>query len=142
MERPENLDERQILAAQSLAAGCSNRDASRRAKCSIETIRVWRKQADFNDCIWDYQQQIFQQSFGITSEALPMAVAKLQEIIETDDPDVNASVKVAAIKIMIDSAQKQYETRTIERRIDQLESYAREIAITPITVREISPGTS
>ena len=50
-----------------------------------------------------------------------MAVAKLQEIIETDDPDVNASVKVAAIKIMIDSAQKQYETRTIERRIDQLE---------------------
>jgi len=69
-----------------------------------------------------------------------MAVAKLQEIIETDDPDVNASVKVAAIKIMIDSAQKQYETRTIERRIDQLEDYARQIAVTPITIREISPG--
>jgi len=69
-----------------------------------------------------------------------MAVAKLQEIIETDDPDVNASVKVAAIKIMIDSAQKQYETRTIERRIDQLEDYARQISVTPITIREISPG--
>jgi uncharacterized protein YciW len=43
---------------------------------------------------------------------------------------------------MIDSAQKQYETRTIERRIDQLEDYARQIAVTPITVREISPGKS
>ena len=142
MNRPETLDERQILAAQSLAAGCTVRDAARRAKCTAESIRVWRKRSDFSDCIWHYQQELFQQSFGITSEALPMAIAKLTEIVETNDPDVPVSVKVSAIKILIDSAQKAYETRTIERRIDQLESYARtQSVIETQPIREITPGT-
>ena len=141
MERPETLDERQILAAQSLAAGCNTRDAARRAKCTVEAIRMWRKRTDFMDCIWLYQQELFQQSFGITSEALPMAIAKLTEIVETDDPDVAVSIKVQAIKILIDSAEKAYETRTIERRIDQLESYARtQPVIETQPIREITSG--
>ena len=56
-----------------------------------------------------------------------MAIAKLHEIVSSDDPDVGVGVKVQAIKILIDSAQKQYETRTIERRIEQLEVYARRL---------------
>ena len=74
MQRPDGLNERQILAAQALASGCSWRDAARRAM-PVETIRAWRKQTDFNETIWLYQQEIFQQSFGVTSEALPMAIA-------------------------------------------------------------------
>jgi hypothetical protein len=103
---------------------------------------MWRKRTDFMDCIWLYQQELFQQSFGITSEALPMAIAKLTEIVESDDPDVAVSIKVSAIKILIDSAQKAYETRTIERRIDQLESYARtQPIIETQPIREITSGT-
>ena len=142
MDRPDTLDERQVLAAQALAAGCNMRDAARRAKCTSEAVRMWRKRTDFTDCIWLYQQELFQQSFGITSEALPMAIAKLTEIVETEDPDVPVSVKVQAIKILIDSAQKAYETRTIERRIDQLESYARtQPVIETQPIREITSGT-
>ena len=71
-----------------------------------------------------------------------MAIAKLTEIVETNDPDVPVSVKVSAIKILIDSAQKAYETRTIERRIDQLESYAStQSVIEAQPIREITPGT-
>ena len=140
MQRPDGLNERQILAAQALASGCSWRDAARRAKCSVETIRAWRKQTDFNETIWLYQQEIFQQSFGVTSEALPMAIAKLREIVGSDDPDVSVGVKVQAIKILIDSAQKQYETRTIERRIEQLEGYARSSVIEAQPIRTITPG--
>ena len=119
MQRPDGLNERQILAAQALASGCSWR-MLHVGPCSVETIRAWRKQTDFNETIWLYQQEIFQQSFGVTSEALPMAIAKLREIVGSDDPDMSVGVKVQAIKILIDSAQKQYETRTIERRIEQL----------------------
>ncbi len=36
MERPLGLNEHQILAAQSLAAGMTWRDTARRAKCSVE----------------------------------------------------------------------------------------------------------
>ena len=106
----------------------------------VETIRAWRKQTDFNETIWLYQQEIFQQSFGVTSEALPMAIAKLREIVASDDPDVSVGVKVQAIKILIDSAQKQYETRTIERRIEQLEGYARSSVIEAQPIRTITPG--
>ena len=133
MQRPDGLNERQILAAQALASGCSWRDAARRAKCSVETIRAWRKQTDFNETIWLYQQEIFQQSFGVT-------IAKLREIVGSDDPDVSVGVKVQAIKILIDSAQKQYETRTIERRIEQLEGYARSSVIEAQPIRTITPG--
>ena len=141
MDRPDTLDERQVLAAQALAAGCSWRDAARRAKCTVEAIRVWKKRSDFCDCIWSYQQEIFQQTFGVTSEALPLCVTKLREIVEDDGPDVAVSVKVQAIKILIDSAQKQYETRTIERRIEQLENYAKsQPVIETQPVREIAPG--
>ena len=141
MDRPDTLDERQVLAAQALAAGCTWRDASRRAKCTIEAIRMWKKRSDFQDCIWSYQQEIFQQTFGVTSEALPMAINKLRNIVESEDPDVAVSVKVQAIKILIDSAQKQYETRTIERRIEQLENYAKSQPIIEAKpIREITSG--
>ena len=141
MDRPDGLDERQILAAQALANGCSWRDAARRAKCTAETIRMWRKKDIFNDAVWTYQQEIFQQSFGVISEALPMAIAKLREIMADDDPDVNPNVKVSAIKILIDAAQKQYETRTIERRIEQLEGYARaNVTVETIEARTLAPG--
>ncbi|OUV76398.1 MAG: hypothetical protein CBC91_06370 [Rickettsiales bacterium TMED131] len=140
MDRPEDLNERQILAAQALASGCSWRDTARRAKCSVEAIRGWRKQPAFNDAVWKYQQEIFQQTFGVVSAALPAAIMKLREIVEDDDPDINASVKVQAIKILIDASQKQYETRTIERRIEQLESYARATVVETESVREIPPG--
>jgi hypothetical protein len=102
---------------------------------------MWRKKDIFNDAVWNYQQEIFQQSFGVVSEALPMAIAKLREIVADDDPDVNTSVKVQAIKILIDAAQKQYETRTIERRIEQLEGYARaNVTVETIEARTIAPG--
>jgi len=141
MERPQSLDERQVLAAQALAAGCTWRDAARRAKCTVESIRVWKKQTDFTDCIWEYQQEIFQQAFGVTSEALPTAVNKLRSIVETDDPDIPVSIQVQAIKILIDSCQKQYETRTIERRIEQLENYAKsQPVIEAKPIREITSG--
>jgi transposase len=140
MERPDGLSERQILAAQALASGCSWRDAARRAKCSVEAIRGWRKQTDFNDAVWRYQQEIFQQTFGVVSAALPSAIQKLREIVEDNDPDVNVAVKVQAIKILIDASQKQYETRTIERRIEHLESYARATVVEAEPIREISQG--
>ena len=142
MERPDGLSERQILAAQALASGCSWRDAARRAKCSVEGIRGWRKQTEFNDAVWLYQQEIFQQTFGVVSAALPSAIQKLREIVEDNDPDVNPAVKVQAIKILIDASQKQYETRTIERRIEQLEGYARATVVEAEPVREIPPGTT
>ena len=120
MQRPDGLNERQILAAQALAEWMLAGETLHVERSAVETIRAWRKLTDFNECIWLYQQEIFQQSFGVTSEALPMAIAKLREIVSSDDPDVGVGVKVQAIKILIDSAQKQYETRTIERRIEQL----------------------
>ncbi len=141
MDRPDGLNERQILAAQALASGCSWKDASRRAKCSMEAIRAWRKRTDFNDAVWRYQQEIFQQTFGVVSAALPTAIMKLREIVEEDDPDTPASVKVQAIKILIDASQKQYETRTIERRIEQLESYARATVVEVEPAGAIPPGT-
>ena len=52
----------------------------------------------------------------------------------------SVGVKVQAIKILIDSAQKQYETRTIERRIEQLEGYARQTVIEAEPIRTITPG--
>lgn len=122
MERPKELTERQILAAQSLAAGYTFRDAAKRAKCSTEGIRQWKKLEAFNNAIWDYQQEIFHRSFGVTSEALPDAIRKLREIIDSDEPDIAVNVKVQAIKILIDSAHKQYEARTIERRLETLEA--------------------
>lgn len=122
MERPKELNERQILAAQSLAAGYTFRDAAKRAKCSTEGIRQWKKLPAFNNAIWDYQQEIFHRSFGVTSEALPDAIRKLREIIDSDEPDIAVNVKVQAIKILIDSAHKQYEARTIERRLETLEA--------------------
>jgi len=131
MERPKELNERQILAAQALAAGFTWRDAAKRAKCSTEGIRAWKQLEEFNNAIWDYQQEIFHRSFGVTSEALPDAIRKLREIIDTEDPDVGVNVKVQAIKILIDSAHKQYEARTIERRLETLEAHAQRQALSP-----------
>ena len=117
MQRPDGLNERQILAAQAqqrlFMAGCCTS-----AKCSVETIRAWRKQTDFNETIWLYQQEIFQQSFGVTSEALPMAIAKLREIVGGDDHDVSVGVKVQAIKILIDSAQEAIRDENNQRRVN------------------------
>jgi len=139
MERPKELNERQILAAQALAAGFTWRDAAKRAKCSTEGIRAWKQLEEFNNAIWGYQQEIFHRSFGVTSEALPDAIRKLREIIDTEDPDVGVNVKVQAIKILIDSAHKQYEARTIERRLEQLEANAQREALIPVReVREIT----
>ena len=141
MDKLDGLNERQVLAAQSLAGGLSWRDAARRAKCSVESIRAWKKQERFVDLIWQYQQEMFQQTFGVTTQALPMAIAKLTEIVEGDDRDINPGVKVQACKILIDAAQKQYETRTIERRIEQLETYARaDITIEAQPTGTLPPG--
>tara|TARA_B100000405_G_C16717881_1_gene421541 strand:+ start:154 stop:606 length:453 start_codon:yes stop_codon:yes gene_type:complete len=140
-KKPDGLDERQILAAQALANGCSWRDAARRAKCTSETIRMWRKEDAFNNAVWSYQQEIYQQAFGIVSEALPMAISTLREIVASQDPDVGVNVKVQAIKLLIDASQRQYETRTIERRIEQLEGYARSnVTVETIEARTIAPG--
>lgn len=141
MERPLGLNERQILAAQSLAAGMTWRDTARRAKCSVEAVREWKKHDEFLDAIWGYQQEMFQQSFGATTAALPTAIQKLQRIVEDPDPDLKTSDQIAACKILIDCAQKQYETRTIERRIEQLEKYARaNVTVEAEPIREISAG--
>ena len=140
-KKPDGLDERQILAAQALANGCSWRDAARRAKYTSETIRMWRKEDAFNNAVWSYQQEIYQQAFGIVSEALPMAISTLREIVASQDPDVGVNVKVQAIKLLIDASQRQYETRTIERRIEQLEGYARSnVTVETIEARTIAPG--
>ena len=49
------------------------------------------------------------------------------------------NVKVQAIKILIDSAHKQFEARTIERRIEHLEAYAQRQALNPVgEIREIT----
>ena len=139
MDRPKELNERQVLAAQALAAGFTWRDAAKRAKCSTEGIRAWKQLEEFNNAIWDYQQEIFHRSFGVTSEALPEAIRKLREIIDSEDPDIAVNVKVQAIKILIDSAHKQYEARTIERRIEQLEANAQRQTLNPVgEVREIT----
>lgn len=129
MERPKELSERQILAAQSLAAGYTFRDAAKRAKCSPEGIRQWKMLEAFNDAIWDYQQEIFHRSFGVASEALPDALRKLREMIDSQDPDIAPNVKLQAIKILLDSAHKQYEARTIERRLETLEANAERQAL-------------
>lgn len=139
MERPKELNERQVLAAQGLAAGLTWREAAKRAKCSTEGIRAWKQLEEFNDAIWQYQQEIFHRTFGVTSEALPEAIQKLREIIDDENPEISVSVKVQAIKILIDSAHKQYEARTIERRLEQLEANAQRQALNPAgEVREIT----
>ena len=102
---------------------------------------MWRKKDAFNDAVWSYQQEIYQQAFGIVSEALPMAISTLREIVASQDPDVGVNVKVQAIKLLIDASQRQYETRTIERRIEQLEGYARSnVTVETIEARTIAPG--
>ena len=138
MKRPDEFSERQVLAAQALAAGCTWEQTSKRAKCAPESIRMWRKNPAFTDLIFEYQQQIFHQSFGITSAALPSAITRLQEII--NDPDVNVGNQLTAIKILLDSAQKGFETRTIERRLEKLEGRIEPTQIEVIETREISPG--
>ena len=139
MERPTELSEKQVLAAQALAAGFTWEQASKRAKCSTGAILKWKKTEAFNNAIWDYQQEIFHRSFGVTSEALPEAIQKLREIIDSEDPAIAVNVKVQAIKILIDSAHKQFEARTIERRIEHLEAYAQRQALIPAgEIREIT----
>ncbi len=141
MEKPEGLTERQILAAQSLAGGLTLRDAARRSNCSVEGIKGWKKRRDFMDAVWAHQQELFQQTFGVTTTALPLAISKLTEIVQDRDPEINLSVKVQACKILIDAAQKQYETRAIERRIEHLESYANraDVTVEAESVRELPP---
>ena len=138
MQRPENFTEKQILAAQALAAGCTWQQTARRANCAEESIRNWKRNPDFVDLIFEYQQQIFHQSFGITAAALPSAISRLQEII--NDPEINVSNQLTAIKILLDSAQKGFETRTIERRLEKLEGTIEPAQITLVETREISPG--
>ena len=51
MDRPSTLNERQVLAAQALAAGFTWRDAAKRAKCSTEGIRAWKQTEEFNNAM-------------------------------------------------------------------------------------------
>jgi len=138
MKRPEEFSERQILAAQALAAGCTWEQTSRRAKCAPESIRQWKMNPNFTDLIFEYQQQIFHQSFGIASAALPSAITRLQEII--NDPDVNVGNQLSAIKILLDSAQKGFETRTIERRLEKLEGKIEPALVEVVEAGAIGPG--
>tara|TARA_Y100000289_G_C3851725_1_gene113867 strand:+ start:56 stop:484 length:429 start_codon:yes stop_codon:yes gene_type:complete len=139
MERPTQLSEKQVLAAQALAAGFTWEQASKRAKCSTGAILKWKKTEAFNNAIWEYQQEIFHRSFGVTSEALPEAIQKLREIIDSEDPAIAVNVKVQAIKILIDSAHKQFEARYVERRIEHLEADAKRQTLNPVgEVREIT----
>lgn len=139
MERRTQLTEHQVLAAQALAAGFTWKDAAKRAKCSTASILKWKKTEEFNNAIWDYQQEIFHRSFGVTSEALPEAIQKLREIIDSEDPAIAVNVKVQAIKILIDSAHKQFEARYVERRIEHLEADAKRQTLNTVgEVREIT----
>ena len=93
MEKPEGLTERQILAAQSLAGGLTLRDAARRSNCSVEGIKGWKKRRDFMDAVWAHQQELFQQTFGVTTTALPLAISKLTEIVQDRDPKISAELR-------------------------------------------------
>jgi hypothetical protein len=141
-DRPPELTDRQVLAAQGIASGMSYKVAAKFSHSSIEGIRMWRKRADFNELVWNYQQEIFHQSFGATTKALPACIEKLQEIVESNDPEVNTASKIQAIKLIIDTATRSYETRAIERRIELLEGNARKSFIEIESARKISPGTS
>lgn len=86
----EGLDERQIRAAELVAAGALNLDIARQLEIGTRTLIGWKRDPAFRTAVLDASRELF-------AYAVPVAVRTLREVMEDKGAAAAARVKAAEL---------------------------------------------
>jgi N-acyl-D-aspartate/D-glutamate deacylase len=113
------LSPKQQVVAITLSQGKTQAQAAAEAGCGLRTVQRWVTQPEFQEYICQSKRESYQQAISKLVSYTTNAVAVLDSVAA--DVRVPASTRVAAAKVILDSAIKAYGQEELERRVSELE---------------------
>lgn len=115
----DGLNERQRIAANYLARGCTIRETARKIGVSEKSVYSWRQRTAVQQAIARIQQELLSETGGMNISTIPDAIKLLDSII--NDTEARNTDRIAAARTLMSGAQAYQERKILERQINDLE---------------------
>lgn len=116
----DGLRERERIAVDFLARGCTNREISRQLNVSERTVYNWRRKPRVQRAVYLKQQEMLDSGGGQGLSVMPQAIQTLVEIM--NDPEARAADRIAASRALLNGTAAFQERKLLERTVSDLEA--------------------